>query len=341
MPRKRNAHRNADTPTLADVARLAGVSDITASRVVRNKGPIADATRAKVLAAIAELGYIPNRAAGSLASSGSTLMSVLLPSLSNIVFPDVLRGIHTALTETAFQPVIGVTDYDPVIEERILLSFLAWQPAAVILAGLHHTATARRHLEHGRFRVAELMDIDGDPVDIAVGMSHWQAGYDTGKHLVQRGYRRFGYAGHSIASDDRARARYDGLRAALKEAGLLLVAEERVQGGSSTMAGRHLLEAILRKAPGLDVVVFPNDDMAMGGIFHCMHAGITPKEQLGIFGFNGLDIGQALPLPLSTILSKRFLIGKTAAEKLLESRERPAEKTIINTGYDIIEGATA
>eukprot|EP01133_Synstelium_polycarpum_P026023 gene26023-31260_t len=255
MPRKRNAHRNADTPTLADVARLAGVSDITASRVVRNKGPIADATRAKVLAAIAELGYIPNRAAGSLASSGSTLMSVLLPSLSNIVFPDVLRGIHTALTETAFQPVIGVTDYDPVIEERILLSFLAWQPAAVILAGLHHTATARRHLEHGRFRVAELMDIDGDPVDIAVGMSHWQAGYDTGKHLVQH-------------------------------AGLLLVAEERVQGGSSTMAGRHLLEAILRKAPGLDVVVFPNDDMAMGGIFHCMHAGITPKEQLGIFGFN-------------------------------------------------------
>ncbi|QND51391.1 LacI family DNA-binding transcriptional regulator [Phyllobacterium sp. 628] len=341
MPRKRNAHRNPDIPTLADVARLAGVSDITASRVVRSEGPIAEATRARVLSAIAELGYIPNRAAGSLASSASTLMSVLLPSLSNIVFPDVLRGIHTALTETAFQPVIGVTDYDPLIEERILLSFLAWQPAAVILAGLHHTPNARRHLEHGRFRVAELMDIDGDPVDIAVGMSHRQAGYDTGKHLVTRGYRRFGYAGHSIVSDDRARARYEGLCAALQEAGLVLIAEERFPGSSSTMAGRNLLEAILRKAPDLDVVVFPNDDMAMGGIFHCQHAGITPKAQLGIFGFNGLDIGQAMPLPLSSILSKRFLIGKTAAEKLLESRERPAEKTIINTGYDIIEGATA
>ncbi|MGH6861067.1 MAG: LacI family DNA-binding transcriptional regulator [Phyllobacterium sp.] len=341
MPRKRNARRNVDTPTLADVARLAGMSEITVSRVVRNQGPIADATRARVLTAIAELGYIPNRAAGSLASAASTLMTVLLPSLSNIVFPDVLRGIHTAITETAFQPVIGVTDYDPLIEERILISFLAWHPAAVILAGLHHTPAARRHLEHGRFRVAELMDIDGDPVDIAVGMSHRQAGYETGRHLVKRGYRHFGYAGHSITTDDRASARYEGLRAALQEAGLSLVAERRFPGASSTKAGRDILEILLDSHPELDVVIFPNDDMAMGGIFHCMHRGIAVKEKLGIFGFNGLDIGQALPMPLSTILSKRFLIGKTAAEKLIESRERPAEKTIINTGFDIIEGATA
>ncbi len=341
MPRKRNTRRSPDMPTLADVARLAGVSEITASRVVRAQGPIADSTRLRVLSAIAELGYIPNRAAGSLASAGSTLMSVLLPSLSNIVFPDVLRGIHTALTQTAFQPVIGVTDYDPLIEERILISFLAWQPAAVILAGLHHTAVARRYLEQGRFRVAELMDIDGDPVDIAVGMSHRQAGYETGRHLIERGYRRFGYAQHNILTDDRARARYEGLCTSLREAGLSLIAEHRYPGPSSTKAGRDTLEILLSAHPELDVVIFPNDDMAMGGIFHCMHAGITVREQLAIFGFNGLDIGQAMPMPLSTILSKRFLIGKTAAEKLLESRERPSEKTIINTGFDIIEGATA
>ncbi|MCO4317155.1 LacI family DNA-binding transcriptional regulator [Phyllobacterium sp. 21LDTY02-6] len=341
MQRKRNGYNDTDVPTLADVARLAGTSEITASRVVRNQGPIADATRARVQRAIAELGYIPNRAAGSLASAASTLMAVVLPSLSNIVFPDVLRGIHTAITETAFQPVIGVTDYDPVVEERILLSFLAWKPAAVIVAGLHHTATARRYLERGRFRVAEVMDIDGDPVDIAVGMSHHEAGHATGRHLISRGYRNFGYAGHMIETDDRASARYNGLRAALQEAGLSLVAEHRTPGGSSTKIGRDSLEILLAQHPELDVVIFPNDDMALGGIFHCMHAGIPVKEKLGIFGFNGLDIGQALPMPLSTILSRRFLIGRTAAEKLLESRVRPEDKTIINTGFDIIEGETA
>ncbi len=143
------------------------------------------------------------------------------------------------------------------------------------------------------------------------------------------------------STDDRARARYEGLCTSLREAGLSLIAEHRYPGPSSTKAGRDTLEILLSAHPELDVVIFPNDDMAMGGIFHCMHAGITVREELAIFGFNGLDIGQAMPMPLSTILSKRFLIGKTAAEKLLESRERPSEKTIINTGFDIIEGATA
>ena len=85
-------------PTLADVAEHAGVSEITVSRVVRNKGPIAEATRERVARSIKLLGYVPNRAAGSLASSGSMVIGVLLPSLSNIVFPEVLRGIHAAIS---------------------------------------------------------------------------------------------------------------------------------------------------------------------------------------------------------------------------------------------------
>jgi LacI family gluconate utilization system Gnt-I transcriptional repressor len=341
MAGKRNASVSVDTPKLADVARVARVSESTVSRVVRDKRPIAEATRQRVLCAIEELGYIPNRAAGSLASAGSTLISVVLPSLSNIVFPEVLHGIHAALSSTRFQAVIGVTDYDPEAEERIIRSFLEWQPAAIVVAGLHHTSTARRYLKAGRFRVGELMDIDGEPVDVAVGMSHRQAGYDSGKHLIERGYRRFGYVGHNLMTDDRARSRYEGLRAALRDAGLSLIGEHRFAGPTSTIVGRDSLRALLAEYPDIDAVVFSNDDMAVGGFFHCLDAGIRPKEQLALFGFNGLEIGQALPLPLSTIRSKRFQVGKLAVEKLLESRQRPVEKTIINAGYEIIEGGTA
>jgi LacI family transcriptional regulator, gluconate utilization system Gnt-I transcriptional repressor len=90
-------------PTLVHVAKLAGVSENTVSRVIRNKGAIAEVTREKVLAAIQTLGYVPNRAAGSLASSGSMLIGVLLPSLSNVVFPELLEGIHAALRQTSYQ----------------------------------------------------------------------------------------------------------------------------------------------------------------------------------------------------------------------------------------------
>ena len=170
--KSRRFSKEAPTITLTDVARLAKVSEITVSRVLRNKGPFADSTRERVLAAVTATDYVPNRIAGTLASSASNLIGVVLPSLSNIVFPDVLRGIHAVLAPSGFQPVVGVTDYDPVTEEKLVESLLAWKPAALIIAGFDHTDATRRRLERCRVRVAELMDVDSVPVDVAVGLSH-------------------------------------------------------------------------------------------------------------------------------------------------------------------------
>ena len=330
-----------ETPTLAHVARLAGVSENTVSRAIRNKGPIAQETRRRVDAAIEALGYVPNRAAGSLASSSSLIICVILPSLSNIVFPEVLRGIHAALADTPYQAMIGVTDYDLLQEQKLLSSMLAWQPAAIITTGFDHTEASRQMLRKNNIRVAELMDIDATPIDLAVGLSHRRAGAEPARHLLGRGYRRIGYVGHDWSADRRAFLRYEGLRAGLREAGLDVAAEQRFAGASSTMAGRSTLAELLERDRCLDAVVFSNDDMAVGGYMHCLAAAIAVPDTLALFGFNGLDLGQALPKPLSTVRSNRFLIGRTAVEKLLETPERPAEPVIVNTGFEIIEGATA
>jgi LacI family gluconate utilization system Gnt-I transcriptional repressor len=89
------------------------------------------------------------------------------------------------------------------------------------------------------------------------------------------------------------------------------------------------------------VAVYSNDDMAVGGVFHCMAAGISLPDQLAIFGFNGLDIGRELPQPLSTVRSNRYLIGQKAIESIVRAPERPATKTSIDTGFEIFTGATA
>ncbi len=327
--------------TLADVARLAGVSEITVSRVVRNLGPISDTTRLKVSAAILQLDYVPNRAAGMLASAGSNLVAVLLPSLSNIVFPEVMRGITEGLRGTGHQPLIGVTDYDPKQEEALLASFMAWRPVAVITTGFEHTETTRRILSTGKVRVAELMDIDEQPIDLAVGLSHRKAGLVTAQHLLDLGYRRFGYAGHDWTADRRARLRYDGLVQGLADRGLSIVAETRCPGPSSTEAGKTALADLLAKGAAPDVVVFSNDDMAVGGYFHCLAAGLEVKRDLALFGFNGLEIGQSMPAPLSTLRSNRFLIGQRAVEVLLSARHRPDAGQIIDTGFEIVAGQTA
>ena len=340
MGGKRLAGRHRGV-TLAEVARLADVSEITVSRVLRNAGPAAETTRQRVLHAVRESGYVPNRLAGGLASSGSKLVGVIVPSLTNIVFPEVLGGIRSALLGTGFQAVIGVSDYDLAIEEELIASLLAWRPEAMVLAGFEHTDVARAMLDKSGVRIAELMDIDSPPIDLAVGHSHWQAGHDSGRYLLDRGYRRFGYVGHDWIADRRAKLRYDGLVAALADSERTLVDSRRNSGPSSTQAGRETLANLLAANADLDVVVFSNDDMAVGGVFHCLAAGIRPKDELALFGFNGLDIGQALPTPLSTMRSNRFLIGKTAIERLLAQRERPDGTEIIDTGYQILPGATA
>lgn len=329
------------TPTLAHVARLAGVSENTVSRVIRNKGPIAAETRRRVNDAIAQLGYVPNRAAGSLASSSSLIIGVILPSLSNIVFPEVLQGINAGLAGTQYRPMIGVTDYDLESEQHLIASLLAWQPAAIITTGFAHTDAARRMLKDSRVRIAELMDIDDRPIDLAVGLSHRQAGRAMARHLVNRGYSKIAYVGHDWASDRRAYARYQGLREGLGEAGLPLVAECRTEQASSTLEGRETLARLLAKATGIDAVAFSNDDMAVGGFMHCLSANISVPDDLALIGFNGLEIGQVLPKPLTTVLSNRFAIGKTAVEILLEDTKRPRDARIVDTGFSIVEGATA
>ena len=108
--------------TLRDVSEASGVSEMTVSRVLRNRGDVSDATRERVLNAAKRLGYVPNKIAGALASQRVNLVAVIIPSLSNMVFPEVLSGISRVLETTDLQPVVGVTDYLPEKEKEERIS---------------------------------------------------------------------------------------------------------------------------------------------------------------------------------------------------------------------------
>jgi DNA-binding LacI/PurR family transcriptional regulator len=140
-----------------------------------------------------------------------------------------------------------VTDDDPLQEEALLTSFMSWRPVAVITTGFEHTETTRRMLSSGRIRVAELMDIDEQPIDLAVGLSHRSAGVFTARHLVDLGYRRFGYVGHDWTADRRAHLRYEGLVEGLAERGLSIAAEELAPNAARPTRANWRLRPCLRK----------------------------------------------------------------------------------------------
>lgn len=321
--------------TLSDVARVAGLGESTVSRVLRSQGAVSPKAREKVAAAVAKLGYVPNRIAGMLASEGSALIAIVVPSLSNSVFPDVLAGAERAIGAAGFQSVIGVSEYDPAREEAVIRSMLSLRPAGMLIAGVEHSEGARAMLSG--LRTAEVMDLDGEGLDIVVGFSNRAAGAASARHLLTRGYRRIGYVGHDVGRDRRAGKRLAGFCAALAESGLTLVAEERTTGRSSIDAGRQALDRLMRRAPGLDAVYFSNDDMALGGYFHCLSHGIAIPAQLALFGFNGLDVGQATPQPLSSIRTPRVQVGEEAAKLIVTG----AARTRLDLGFTLIEGSTA
>lgn len=339
--RKARKGQTGPAVTLADVAREARVSKITVSRVVRNSGPIADDTRERVTAAIRKVGYVPNRVAGALASAGSDLIGVIIPSLDNIVFPDVLNGIHGVVAPRGYRAMVSVTDYNLEAEYQSVSALLSWRPAAVIVTGLEHKPETTHLLKACGVPVVELMDIEGTPIDIAVGMSHQMAGRETAARLVAAGYRHIGYVGHDMERDVRASKRRASFMAGLSDAGTSLTGEVMAPGASSVHAGRAGLAQLLNTHPKIDAVYFSNDDMAIGGVFHCMGAGIAMPAQLAIIGFNGLDIGQELPQPLTTMLTRRREIGAIAGQCVLDRLAGLEARTITDVPFEFIKGKTA
>ena len=302
------------TLTLRDVSEASGVSEMTVSRVLRQRGDVSAATRERVTEAARKLGYVPNKIAGALASQRVNLVAVIIPSLSNMVFPEVMTGINERLDGSGLQPVMGVTNYSPEREESVLYEMLSWRPSGVILAGLEHTPAARAMLVNAGIPIVEIMDVDGTPVDNMVGISHRRAGRQMAAAILAAGYRRIGFLGTMMPDDHRARKRMEGFQGALAEAGVTLADSEFYAGGSSLLKGREMTAAILARRPDLDFLYYSNDMIGAGGLLYCLANGIDVPGRLGLAGFNGVELLDGLPVRLATMDACRLEIGRVAAD---------------------------
>lgn len=298
--------------TLRDVSEAAGVSEMTVSRVLRGRAEVSPRTRDRVVEAARRLGYVPNRIAGSLASSSVNLVAVVVPSLSNLVFPELLAGVAEVLEDGPLQPVVGITGYDLAREETVLFDMLSWRPAGVIVAGLEHTEASRAMLASAGVPVVEVADVDGDPVDSCVGISHWRAGYRIGTEIARRGYRAVALLGSKHAGDHRARKRQEGVERALSEAGVPVAARAEYRGASGMAVGRRMTAEVMADAAP-DFLWYNNDLTAAGGLLWCLEHGRDVGGALGLAGFNNFSLLDGLPKRLATVDSARRETGRQAA----------------------------
>ncbi|WP_372614020.1 LacI family DNA-binding transcriptional regulator [Aquicoccus sp.] len=303
--------------TLRDVSEASGVSEMTVSRVLRNRDDVSDASRQKVLQAAKRLGYVPNKIAGALASQRVNLVAVIIPSMSNMVFPEVMTGISHTLEDSGLQPVVGITDYLPEKEERVLYEMLSWRPSGVIIAGLEHSEASRAMLMASGIPVVEIMDTDGQPVDSVVGISHRAAGRKMGEAIVEAGYRKIAFLGTKMPLDHRARKRFEGFTQALAKAGIEAVDHEFYSGGSALAKGREMTATVLSRTKDIDFIYYSNDMIGAGGLLYLLEQGVDVPGQIGLAGFNGVELLQGLPKRLATMDACRAEIGREAAKIIL------------------------
>lgn len=302
---------------------------MSASRAISHPEQVSTELRQRIDKAVLELGYMPNRAARALASARSNVIAVLVPSLSNTVFTDVLAGVQDALSADGYQVLIGNTRYSDAEEEKLLNIHLQSNPDGVLLTGMNQSARVRHMLDSSQIPTVSMMDLSADPGRFSVGLSQHAAGYTVSRHLLDRGYKRIGFLGAQL--DERTMKRAEGYRAALREAGLYDPGREVLVSDPSTIAlGAELVGRLLAVAPDCDAVFCCNDDLAYGAIFQCQRRGIQVPRQLAICGFNDLPASAWMNPSVTTIATPRYRVGYEASMllKRLINGETPAHPHI-------------
>ena len=337
-------------PNLKDVAELAGVSAITVSRVINTPDKVSDKLRHTIEQAIQQLGYIRNHAASALASRRSGVLAVIIPSLSNIVFNEVLQGIYSAAKTHQLQVILGDCHYSPLEEEKLIATLLSQAPEGLILTGTDQTDYGRKLLQNAGIPVVQLMELTDQPIDINIGFSHFDAGRAMTEHLLARGYRRIGFLGARM--DPRTQQRLAGFKRAIAAWNLTQAPTPQAlcqpfvvtTGQSSSIKlGGQLLQAIMAESQGqCDAVFCCNDDLALGALFEARKMHLQVPADLAIAGFNDLEASALVEPGITSVASPRFAMGQQAVDLILQ-KASGAQRAFppIDVGYSImVRGST-
>lgn len=329
------------TATILDVARRAGVSPATVSRVLTGSAPAREATRARILQAAAELRYVPNGAARSLSSRRTGAIGVLLPDLHGEFFSELLRGLDRAAQAHAHHLLVSSSHHDregveqavramrgrvdgvvvmaPDLDAEALAAALpaGWPVALVNCADGAAAAVTAAHAVPG----AGGQPVTTLAVDNAGGARAMTA------HLVALGHQRVGYVGGPRHNADSA-ARRRGHRDALRAAGLSADPALEVHGDFGEASGRRAAGELLALPDPPTAIFAANDMMAVGALGALADRGLRAPDDVSVAGFDDIPLARYTAPALTTVRVAIAELGVRAAEALLATlgARGPAER---------------
>jgi LacI family gluconate utilization system Gnt-I transcriptional repressor len=348
-PPPRRTRRGSGAITLRDVATLAGVAPITASRALNTPAQVSPDVLQRVTDAVKRTGYVPNLLAGGLASMRSRMVAAVVPTIAGPVFLETVQSLTQALSDAGYQLMLGQSGYDNSREDALLEAIVGRRPDGIVLTGIMHSAQGRARLLAAGIPVVETWDLTPTPIDMLVGFSHVEVGRAVAAFLHGRGRARPAL----VAGDDqRAQRRCQAFQEAAQRLGWGPVQQVNVKAPTTLGSGRRALAELLdRSSAGgqpaggqlpVDAVFCSSDLLALGVMTEAQARGITMPAPLAVVGFGDLAFAADLHPTLTTVRIDGTSIGRQAARFIVERAEgRVVEQRVVDMGFSIIERDSA
>ncbi|SCK39537.1 transcriptional regulator, LacI family [Variovorax sp. HW608] len=335
----RRSRRGSGAVTLHDVAKLAGVAPITASRALSSPSQVSAEVLRKVTEAVSRTGYVRNVLAGGLASTRSRLVAAVVPSIAGPVFLQTVQSLTEALAERGYQLMLGQSGYVDSREDALLEAIIGRRPDGIVLTGIMHSPEGRKRLLAAGIPVVETWDLTPTPLDMLVGFSHVEVGRKVAEFLHGKGRRHLAVV---AGDDERSRRRHGAFSEAARAAGLPEVPIKRVPAPTTLKSGRAALSELLKEHPTIDAVFCSSDLLALGVMIEAQARGIAVPGQLSVVGFGDLEFAADLEPALTTVRIDGAAIGRQAAQFIVERAEgRQVGERVVDIGFSIAERESA
>lgn len=309
---------------LADVAREAGVSTASVSRVLNRAPHVSRQLRVRVEAAVDKLGYVPHGSARALASRRIGAIGVLVPTLDNSIFSTGINCLEQRLKHHDYRLLIATYRYDLDDELEALHTLIQQGVDGLVLIGHEHRPSALTTLKRRRLPFLTCWHGIDDAEWPTIGFDNIAPAHALAEHLLSLGHRRLAVVSAPIEGNDRARSRMQGFLQAAEQAGCAIPAEYIITINYGIAEGFQALEALTRLETPPTAILCGNDTLAFGVMLAAQRAGIRMPEDLSVTGFDDLPQARFMTPALTTVAVPAANIGVQVADALVARIEGEA-----------------
>lgn len=309
--------------TINDIAKMAGVSKGTVSRVINDKPyGVGDEVREKIKKIIDEVGYKPNQLARSIVTSKSKTIGLIIPDINNPFFPKLVRGIEDFAFSKGYTVFLCNSDEDSKKEEYYLCDFIEKRVDGIILAPSSTTNPKLNQLLGDYNHPFAVVDrqIEGLDCDIFVGSDNTKGAYRGVRHLIEHGHRRIAFFGGDKELSNTA-FRYEGYKKALGESNIEIDESLIMYGRYSLESGEDLMRALINKNIKVDAIFATCDLLAIGALRVMKKNSISVPDDVAIMGYDNIYISELMDPPLTTVEQKIYEIANKVTKMLISKIE--------------------